>query len=191
MSLSEALALAVIPQQPGRRARFGPSLQNARLRLMADWRETYPQDPRNDSLLDLPLEARNRQEIPFWRRASSEQLLAAQAGNELNSTLNLPLQQLLERLITGFIAERRSTGVENATAILIDSRDQASRRWWAQRTTYPQTSMDRSMVCCHGARPGVLAQTVSLWAGAGPRGDPPMSILKDLPVTSATSNRKT
>ncbi len=99
LSLSEALALAVIPQQPGRRARFGPPLQQARQRLMADWRETYPQDPRNDSLLDLPLEARNRQQIPFLAPHLSEQLLASQPGNELNSTLNLPLQQLLERLI--------------------------------------------------------------------------------------------
>ncbi|MGE9115833.1 penicillin-binding protein 1C, partial [Escherichia coli] len=68
---------------------------------------------------------RNRQQIPFLAPHLSEQLLASQAGNELNSTLNLPLQHLLERLVTGFIAERRSTGVENATAILIDSRDQS------------------------------------------------------------------
>lgn len=150
LSLSEALALAVIPQQPGRRARFGPSLQNARLRLMADWRETYPQDPRNDSLLDLPLEARNRQQIPFLAPHLSEQLLASQPGNELNSTLNLPLQQLLERLITGFIAERRSTGVENATAILIDSRDQSVKALVGS-ADYLSTSL-------HGQVNGVLSR---------------------------------
>lgn len=181
LSLSEALALAVIPQQPGRRARFGPPLQQARQRLMADWRETYPQDPRNDSLLDLPLEARNRQQIPFLAPHLSEQLLASQPGTELNSTLNLPLQQLLERLITGFIAERRSTGVENATAILIDSRDQSVKALVGS-ADYLSTSL-------HGQVNGVLSRRSPgstlkpfLYGLALDQGViHPMSILKDLP----------
>ena len=171
----------MIPQQPGRRARFGPSLQNARLRLMADWRETYPQDPRNDSLLDLPLEARNRQQIPFLAPHLSEQLLASQPGNELNSTLNLPLQQLLERLITGFISERRSTGVENATAILIDGRDQSVKALVGS-ADYLSTSI-------HGQVNGVLSRRSPgstlkpfLYGLALDQGViHPMSILKDLP----------
>ncbi|QJI43251.1 penicillin-binding protein 1C [Pseudomonas sp. ADAK2] len=181
LSLSEALALAVIPQQPGRRASFGPSLQNARLRLMAEWRDTYPDDPRNSSLLELPLEARNRQQIPFLAPHLSEQLLAAQTGNELNSTLNLPLQQLLERLIGGFIAERKSTGVENATAILIDSRDQSVKALVG--------SADYLSTALHGQVNGILARRSPgstlkpfLYGLALDQGlIHPMSILKDMP----------
>ncbi|OOV96418.1 penicillin-binding protein 1C [Pseudomonas sp. MF4836] len=125
LSLSQALALAVIPQQPNRRAAFTADLQQARLRLMAAWREAYPDDPRNQSLLELPLEARNRQQLPFLAPHLSEQLLAAHAGSELKSTLNLPLQRLLERLIQGYIGEKHDLGVDNAAAILLDTRDQS------------------------------------------------------------------
>jgi penicillin-binding protein 1C len=181
LSLSEALALAVIPQQPGRRANFGPSLQNARLRLMAHWRQTYPEDPRNSSLLELPLEARNRQQIPFLAPHLSEQLLATQTGNELNSTLNLPLQQLLERLITGFIAERKSTGIENATAILVDTRDQSVKALIG--------SADYLSTALHGQVNGILARRSPgstlkpfLYGLALDQGlIHPMSILKDMP----------
>ncbi|KJK01617.1 penicillin-binding protein [Pseudomonas sp. 21] len=125
LSLAEALALAVIPQQPGRRARFGDALEAARLRLLANWRENYPDDPRNDGPLELPLQARTRAQLPFLAPHLSEQLLQRYPQRELRTTLNLPLQQLLERLIEQYISEQRPQGVENAVALLIDRRDQS------------------------------------------------------------------
>ncbi|WP_437881693.1 penicillin-binding protein 1C [Pseudomonas sp. LRF_L74] len=124
LSLSESLALAVIPQQPGRRGHFGPSLQKARLQLQTIWLAEHPDDPRNAGLLDLPLEARSRAQLPFRAPHLSEQLLASRDGQELTSTLDLRLQHQLERLIRQFVSERASQGVHNATAILVDSRDQ-------------------------------------------------------------------
>lgn len=125
LSLSEALALAVIPQQPGRRGHFGPSLQKARLHLMSLWLEAHPDDPRNQGLLNLPLEARRRQQLPFRAPHLSEQLLASHDELELRSTLDLRLQTQLEQLIEQFVHEHRRQGVHNAVAILVDSRDQA------------------------------------------------------------------
>lgn len=124
LSLSEALALAVIPQQPGR-GRFGPALQQARLQLMAKWRQEHTDDPRNEGLLELPLTARTRQQLAFRAPHLSEQLLASREGDELHSTLNLRLQRRLEQLIRQFVSDHRRQGVRNATAILVDSRDQA------------------------------------------------------------------
>jgi len=125
LSLSEALALAVIPQQPSRRGRFGPALQQARLQLMASWQTEHPNDPRNDGLLQLPLEARTRQQLAFRAPHLSEYLLANRSELELHSSLNLPLQTLLEQLLSQFVAERSSQGVHNAVALLVDSRDQS------------------------------------------------------------------
>jgi penicillin-binding protein 1C len=123
LSLAEALALAVIPQQPSRRARFGPSLQQARLQLLEEWRRVYPQDLRNNAPLELPLSARSRAELAFRAPHFSELLLARHSGQQLHSTLSLPLQQLLERLIRQFVEDNRKIGIENATAVLIDTRD--------------------------------------------------------------------
>nr|WP_298136089.1 penicillin-binding protein 1C [uncultured Pseudomonas sp.] len=125
LSLSEALALAVIPQQPGRRGHFGPSLQKARARLQANWLAEYPDDPRNAGLLDLPLSARTRQQLPFRAPHLAEQLLASHPGTALLSTLDLPLQGLLERLVTQYLDEHRREGLHNAVVMLVDSRDQA------------------------------------------------------------------
>lgn len=124
LSLSEALALAVIPQQPGR-GHFGPALQQARLQLMSKWRQEHADDPRNDGLLELPLAARTRQQLAFRAPHLSEQLLASREGDELHSTLDLQLQRRLEQLIHQFVNDHRRQGVRNATAILVDSRDQA------------------------------------------------------------------
>ncbi|WP_068829516.1 penicillin-binding protein 1C [Pseudomonas sp. BMS12] len=124
LSLSEALALAVIPQQP-RRGRFGPALQRARLQLMAQWRQAHADDPRNAGLLELPLTARTRRQLAFRAPHLSEQLLASRAGDELHSTLDPRLQKRLERLIQQFVGDHHRQGVRNATAILVDSRDQA------------------------------------------------------------------
>lgn len=123
LSLAESLALAVIPQQPGRRGHFGPSLERARLALLEEWRRVYPHDPRNAAPLELPLAARKRAELPFRAPHLAEQLLARYPDAELHSTLSLPLQQQLERQIAQFVAQNRSRGIENATALLIDSRD--------------------------------------------------------------------
>lgn len=124
LSLSESLALAVIPQQPGR-GRFGPALQRARLQLMAKWRQTHADDPRNAGLLQLPLQARTRRQLAFHAPHLSEQLLATRTQAVLHSTLDLRLQRRLERLIAQFVHDHRQQGVRNATAILVDSRDQA------------------------------------------------------------------
>lgn len=181
LSLSEALALAVIPQQPTRRAAFSADLQQARLRLMDAWRQAYPDDPRNPSLLELPLEARSRQQLPFLAPHLSEQLLTAYPGNELHSTLNLPLQRLLERLIQGYIGEKRELGVDNAVAILLDSRDQSVKALVG--------SADYFSLPIQGQVNGVLARRSPgstlkpfLYGLAIDQGlIHPMSILKDMP----------
>lgn len=180
LSLSEALALAVIPQQPGR-GQFGPSLQKARLRLMNSWKSQHPLDPRNDGLLELPLQARTRQQLPFRAPHLSEQLLASHSAAELHSTLDLRLQARLEKLIEQFVSDHRRQGVRNATAILVDSRDQAVKALVG--------SADYFDAGIHGQVNGVQSRRSPgstlkplLYALALDQGlIQPMSILKDAP----------
>lgn len=180
LSLSEALALAVIPQQPGR-GQFGPSLQKARLQLMTQWRSEHADDPRNDGLLELPLQARTRQQLPFRAPHLSEQLLASHSGAELHSTLDLRLQTRLENLIAQFVSDHRRQGVRNATAILVDSRDQAVKALVG--------SADYFDAGIHGQVNGVQARRSPgstlkplLYALALDQGlIQPMSIIKDAP----------
>ncbi len=181
LSLAEALALAVIPQQPGRRARFGPSLESARLRLLAEWRENYPDDARNNGPLELPLQARTRAQLPFLAPHFSEQLLQRYPQRELHTTLDLQVQQLLERLISQFIAEQRSQGVENAVALLIDRRDQSVKALVG--------SADYTSAAIHGQVNGVTSRRSPgstlkpfLYGLAIDQGlIHPMSVLKDAP----------
>lgn len=150
LSLAESLALAVIPQQPSRRGRFGPSLQQARLELLEEWRRVYPDDARNQAPLELPLSARTRADLAFRAPHFSELLLARHDDAELHSTLSLPLQQTLERLIRQFVADHRDIGIENATALLLDSRDHSVKALVG--------SADYRSVAIHGQVNGVIAR---------------------------------
>jgi penicillin-binding protein 1C len=180
LSLSEALALAVIPQQPGR-GRFGPALQQARLQLMATWRQEHADDPRNDGLLELPLTARTRQQLAFRAPHLSEQLLARREGDELHSTLDLRLQSRLEQLIRQFVSDHRRQGVRNATAILVDSRDQAVKALVGS-ADYFNASIHGQVNGVHASRSPGSTLKPFLYGLALDQGlIQPMSILKDTP----------
>lgn len=123
LSLSEALALAVIPQNPTVRARFDANLQNARLLLMRQWRAQYPDDKRTLSLIDLPVSAFKREDLPFTAPHYTDILLKRDNAAQVDGTLDLELQQTVENIIARFVKERTPLGVHNAAAILVDTRD--------------------------------------------------------------------
>lgn len=136
LSLPEALTLAVLPQDPVRQLRPGPGTQGiinrrlstARDRLYRRWIIDHPQDASLAPLFALPLTIRPLARLPFEAPHAVEQLLQAQraAGSResrVTSTIDLGLQHTLERQITRYIARNNSTGIANASAILVDTRD--------------------------------------------------------------------
>jgi len=146
LTLPEALALAVIPQDPARRVRgtaAGPgasragqinrALTAARARLYAHWLRHYPQDAALAPLLALPLALRPLSALPFEAPHAVDQALAARGpwqtgasgadSARLVTTLDLDLQHTLERQITRYVARSGSGGISNAAAILVDTRD--------------------------------------------------------------------
>jgi penicillin-binding protein 1C len=144
LSLPEALALAVIPQDPARRLRKpassrdaaagGPGVINRRLaaarnRLYARWLTSHPRDAALRPLFALPLNMRPLSRLPFEAPHAVEQILALRriAGGDgksrLDTTLDLDLQHMLERQIDRYIVRNKARGIRNASAILVDTRD--------------------------------------------------------------------
>jgi len=138
VSLPEALALAVIPQNPGRFVRHGPAATNptinrrlaaSRNRLYARWQQSHPEDASLKPLFAMPLTMRLPSALPFEAPHAIEQILRAQrvigenAKPRLVVTLDLDLQHILERQIAQYIARNGDNGIRNASAILLDTRD--------------------------------------------------------------------
>ncbi|HZI16759.1 MAG TPA: transglycosylase domain-containing protein, partial [Myxococcus sp.] len=125
LSLAESLTLAVVPQSPARRdpGRDAGALTAARLRLFERWLEAHPGDAGRRALLSEPLPVRTPEELPFLApHFVSGALRASPAGAGVRSTLDLPLQKLLERHVRQYVERRRSMGIHNAVAMLVDWR---------------------------------------------------------------------
>jgi penicillin-binding protein 1C len=132
LSLPEALSLALLPQNPNQRAlalRAGKgALELARMRealgrrLLALWPSAG--DAR---LLGVPVAIR-KDDLPFLAPHFTDHVLAEPAsGIVVRTTLDLPLQRLLERQVRRFVDSERRLGVDNAAALLVDTRDMGVR----------------------------------------------------------------
>jgi penicillin-binding protein 1C len=126
--LGEALALAVIPQNPTRRRpsseAASPELRRARAALLETWRAAHPTRARDAELARLPLALRPSRSLPFAAPHFVEDVLARRSPGqrEIRTTLDPRLQALLERQVRATLARSRSIGVENAAAILVEHR---------------------------------------------------------------------
>jgi penicillin-binding protein 1C len=138
LTLPEALTLAVIPQNPSRRLLSGDGasdalisrgLADARNRLYVAWLSKHPQDAGLKPLFALPLALRPRSRLPFEAPHAVEQVLAAQQASDnarsavVTATLDLDLQHILERQVALYVQRKASSGINNAAALLVDTRD--------------------------------------------------------------------
>ncbi|QJQ01378.1 penicillin-binding protein 1C [Herbaspirillum rubrisubalbicans Os34] len=126
LSLPEILSLAVIPQNPAKRGgqRRDTAYPQARLqaqrRLLQRWLQRHPELERYRSELETPPVLHSTAEMPFLAPHVTDQLLRSQRSGELWSSIDLPQQALLERIIRQFIASGRAVGVSNAAAMLVE-----------------------------------------------------------------------
>ncbi|MDH5185349.1 MAG: transglycosylase domain-containing protein, partial [Gammaproteobacteria bacterium] len=127
LSLHEAVTLAVIPQSPAYRSldrgSNNPGLLRARNELIQRWAEHYELDVRQRELLQQPLQAHNRKDMPFHAPHFVEAILQGSQQQDIHSSLDLILQNLMERNIKQYVERNRSQGIYNATAMLVDHRD--------------------------------------------------------------------
>ena len=128
LSLSEALALAVIPQNPARRDPSSSAgyleMSAARGRLFERWAERQSLTETAEAQFALPLAVRGTAALPFraphFSQASLER--AGPGASAIETTLDLDQQTTLETHLGRYVDRRRSEGVTNASAMLIDHR---------------------------------------------------------------------
>ncbi|HEX7509232.1 MAG TPA: penicillin-binding protein 1C [Polyangia bacterium] len=132
LSLLEALSLTLLPQNPNQRVQAlrassrAPDFLHMRealgRRLLARWPSWG--DAR---LLGLGVTARNN-DLPLLAPHFTDQMLAeTPSGNAVTTTLDLPLQRLVERQVHRFVETEKRLGVDNAAALLVDTRDMGVR----------------------------------------------------------------
>jgi penicillin-binding protein 1C len=114
---AEAVALSVIPQSPTRRALVAGGENEHVTNAQQRWylRSTTKEAP----ALTFRAEARTRHQLTAPHFV--QQVLESKpAGTEMTTTLDLALQQMLEKRVADYIAQNRGRGIQNAAALLID-----------------------------------------------------------------------
>nr|MBP7253442.1 penicillin-binding protein 1C [Alphaproteobacteria bacterium] len=130
LSLPQALTLAVIPQSPARRRPIAgqtdkPDLLAARYRLFARWQAAYTVTETEQMLLKLPLQNKGRRDLP--RRAPHmvrDLLRRYSAMPQITATIDSATQQQLETIVQGYVRDQRRVGINNASVLLVDTRNQ-------------------------------------------------------------------
>jgi penicillin-binding protein 1C len=125
LTLPDVLTLAVIPQNPGKRVPKRGLLQEIRGRLYERWVKLHPEDKNIKSLLALPVQMRSLHDLPFRAPHFVNEVLTNPdiKQREMNTTLDLHLQNMIERITRKYIARQKMLGVNNAAVLLVDTRD--------------------------------------------------------------------
>ena len=114
---AEAVALSVIPQSPTRRALVAGGENERVTNAQQRWysRSMTKETP----ALTFRAEARTRRQLtaPHFVQQILETRTAA---TEIATTLDLSLQQMLEKRVNDYITQNRDRGIVNASALLID-----------------------------------------------------------------------
>jgi penicillin-binding protein 1C len=129
LSLPEVLSLAVIPQNPNRRGSRGQvDLQSARTRLWQSWQTKSGVD--FPAELDLTPSLRPTKSLPFGA-PHAVQTLMGKLPAQSHTTLSLhgATQAVLERAVAQFVGHRKSKGVRNAAALLVDFSTMQVKAW--------------------------------------------------------------
>ena len=114
---AEAVALSVIPQSPTRRALVAGGENTRVTNAQQRWylRSTTKETP----ALTFKAEARTRRQLTAPHFV--EQILETRTTiTEILTTLDLSLQQMLEKRVNDYVTQNRDRGIVNAAALLID-----------------------------------------------------------------------
>ncbi len=130
LNVPESINLAVIPQNPKKRLPEAngqgmqndvPALTDARLRLAQRWVVRYPQDRRHADPAALKVAFQSRASMPFLAPHAVDYLLHASDMREVASTLDMKMQNAVERVLTAYVKSHMDVGIANASALLLDT----------------------------------------------------------------------
>ena len=122
LTAPEAVALSVIPQSPTRRALQSNSANRSTAMAQNNW---YARAGRagNSELSPRAFEARARLQTAMLAPHFVQQVIeSTKSRNQITTTLDLERQSYLERRVNDYITVNRARGIENAAALLVDTR---------------------------------------------------------------------
>ncbi len=131
LSQIQAITLSTIPQNPVKRGlnteRGLRNIMNMRRDLVSRWLAQYPSEVNLRTMADMPLHTYGIRDLPFYAPHFTDREIARRrttaphiADSSVYTTLDLDLQQRLERQLRTEINRRKSVGVKNASAILLN-----------------------------------------------------------------------
>jgi len=126
LSLQEVLFLTVLPQKPFTRnphsLDFETDLRAARQRLFQLWQQHHPEDENKTAHFNMPLAVGNH--LPFTAPHFANAILQKnRESGTIKTTLDLKYQNLIKRHVHFYLERKRSRGVFNAAAMLVDTKD--------------------------------------------------------------------
>ena len=123
----ESITLATIPQNPTKRGlntRAGiGNIEKMRANLVNRWVETHPNDTNLYTLIEMPLNVRDLHNLPFYTPHFIDNMNTRRMPkykSEIRTTIDLPLQTKMEQALQREISARKSIGINNAAAILVN-----------------------------------------------------------------------
>jgi len=112
-----------VPQRPSERAPHSSQNQagreEARKRLARAWRERHPSSPEELSGLSRPITFSTSSELPFAAPHLVDDALQATRAERVDTTLDLSIQQLIERKVSGYVERNRLRGIDNASVLWV------------------------------------------------------------------------
>lgn len=124
LNFSEVLTLAVIPQNPIKRAPTATQnkvLFDAREKLFFRWIKKYPKDITQKNLIELPLQLQTLKHMPFLApHFIMDVIVHYPQEKNLNTTLDLKLQDIVTQVAQTY---SNTHGLQNYAILLVDTGD--------------------------------------------------------------------
>ena len=129
LSKIESITLSTIPQNPTKRGlntdRGLSNTQRMRADLIRRWIKTHPSDTDLITFADMPLNVKRVTDLPFTAPHFVDRMNTKYSPRSIHkstivTTLDSGLQRALEQRLASEIATRRTRGIENAAAILVN-----------------------------------------------------------------------
>ena len=126
ISTIESITLSTIPQNPAKRGLNTTmgigNMQHMRKDLVQRWIQEYPKfDSSLETLANMPLAAFGLHDLPFSApHFIDRQLSKPNSQSETTTTLDIYLQNKMEKRLHNEIAHRKNIGITNAAAILVN-----------------------------------------------------------------------
>lgn len=126
LGLSEATALAVVPQNPVARRPGSPAFDSARARFLARASEALAQTPLEALALQSPLRLQNRG-FPFRSPHAVDRALRDarhQTESDLSLTVDVRLEDLIRKSLQTYLSRLAPYGIRNGAVMVVDARTQ-------------------------------------------------------------------